>query len=78
MPNIPDKAVLQRLNQRLSRLGGAQSKVAVTVRSGAVTLSGTIQYEMQRSSIVKLVNSIPGVRSVVDQLKLKPKERHGG
>lgn len=44
------------------------------MRSGEVTLSGTIQYEIQRASIVKAVNSVPGVRRVMDPLKLKQKE----
>jgi hypothetical protein len=75
MSNIPDKSVLQKVNQRLSRLGGSQGKVVASVNRGDVTLSGTIQYEMQRASIVKVATSVPGVRRVIDQLKMKPKER---
>ena len=75
MQSVPDKSVLQKVNQKLSRLGGAQGKVNASVIRGDVTLSGTIQYEMQRASIMKVATSVPGVRRVIDQLKLKPKEK---
>ena len=73
MQAIPDKAVLQKVNQKIMRVGGA--KVVASVMRGDVTLSGTIQYEMQRSSLLKVATSVPGVRRVIDQLKMKPKER---
>jgi osmotically-inducible protein OsmY len=72
---LPDKAVLQKVNQKLSRLGGGQGKVLASINRGDVTLAGTIQYEMQRSSLMKVAGSVPGVRRVVDQMKLKAKER---
>ena len=74
MQSLPDTAVLQKVNQRLSRLGGAQGKVSATISRGDVTLSGVIQYEMQRASIMKVATSVAGVRRVVDQMKIKPKE----
>jgi osmotically-inducible protein OsmY len=74
MQAIPDKAVLQKVNQRLTRIGGG-GKILASVLRGDVTLSGTIQYEIQRSSLVKVATSVPGVRRVIDQLKMKPKER---
>ena len=73
MQAIPDKAVLQKINQKIMRVGGA--KVIASVMRGDVTLTGTIQYEMQRSSLLKVATSVPGVRRVIDQLKMKPKER---
>lgn len=75
MQSVPDKSVLQKVNQKLSRMGGAQGKVNASVTRGDVTLSGTIQYEMQRASIIKVATSVPGVRRVIDQLKLRPKEK---
>ena len=75
MQTIPDKSVLQKVNQKLSRMGGSGGKVVASVMRGDVTLSGTIQYEMQRSSLLKVATSVPGVRRVIDQLKMKPKER---
>lgn len=75
MAIISDKSVLQHVNQRLARMGGSQGKVVASVLRGDVTLTGTIQYEMQRSSLMKVATSVPGVRRVVDQLKMKVKER---
>lgn len=75
MQTVPDKSLLQKLNQRLNRLGGSGGKVVASVNRGDVTLSGTIQYEIQRSSVIKIATSVPGVRRVIDQLKTKPKER---
>ncbi|MGE0760833.1 MAG: BON domain-containing protein [Pirellulaceae bacterium] len=73
---VPDKSILQKVNQKLSRLGGAQGKVLASIVRGDVTLSGTIQYEMQRASIMKVAASVPGVKRVIDQMKTKPKEHH--
>ncbi len=69
-----DKALLKVVSQRLNRGGtGSQARVSATVQSGTVTLSGTLQYDAQRSPLVKQVARIPGVRRVVDQLRLIPK-----
>ena len=75
MQTIPDKAVLQKVNQRLARLGGAQGRVSVTISRGDVTLAGTIQYEIQRTTIVKAASSVAGVRRLIDQIRIKPKEQ---
>ena len=75
MQTHPDKAVLQKVNKNLSRLGGAQGKILASISRGDVTLSGTIQFEMQRASIMRVTSSVPGVRRIVDQMKIKPKER---
>ena len=75
MFSATDKFMIQKLNQRLARLGGAQSKIAVSSTRGDIMVSGTIEYEMQRRSILRVVTSVPGVRRVIDQLTLKPKVR---
>ena len=74
---VPDKTLLQKVNQRVQQTGtGGRSKVTVDVRRGEVTVSGTIQYEMQRQSILKAAGRVAGVRRVVDQLKLHAKKRN--
>ena len=74
---VPDKALLQKVNQRVQQTGtGSQSKVTVNVRRGEVTVSGSIQYEMQRQNILKAAGRVAGVRRVVDQLQLSPKKRN--
>lgn len=73
---IPDKDLLKTVNRRLDRTGsGSQSKITASVRSGTVTLTGKLQYERQRSPIVKAVSSVAGVRQVLDQLQTPPKTR---
>ena len=73
---VPDKQLSQKVQQRLARAGvGSQSAIAVQVRNGDVTLSGSLQYEIQRRSVLHAARSITGVRRVVDQLQLKPAAR---
>ncbi len=71
---VSDKDLLKTINQRLMRSGGAQSRVTATVQGGTVTLTGTLQYAIQRSPIVKSVTNIAGVRRVLDQLQLAEKK----
>jgi osmotically-inducible protein OsmY len=66
---VPDKELLKMVNRKLSRTGGSQTHVNVTISQGTVTLSGKISYENQRSPLVKAVSSVPGVRGVTDMLK---------
>ena len=74
---IPDKTILQSVNQKLSQPGtGSQNSIKAAIRNGDVTLSGTIQYEHHRRHIVRTASGIAGVRRVIDQLKIgatKPK-----
>ncbi len=67
---VPDKELIKMVQRKLDRSGtGSQSKVTATVRSGSVVLTGKIQYENQRTPIIKAVSSVPGVRGVTDQLQ---------
>jgi len=76
---MPDKTLLKQVNQKLQRSGtGSQSRVTATVRSGDVTLSGTIGYEYQRRTILRSASGIGGVRRVIDQLRLEPKQKKRG
>ncbi|WP_442485337.1 BON domain-containing protein [Aeoliella sp. SH292] len=71
-----DKELQKTVSKRLERTGtGSQSKVQAVVRRGAVTLTGKLQYERQRSPILKAVQSVAGVRQVIDQLQTPPKVR---
>lgn len=73
---VSDKELTKAVNQRLMRSGmGSQSRVSAFIQSGTVTLSGTLQYAIQRSPIVKAVASVAGVRRVVDQIQLIEKKR---
>ena len=69
-----DNVLLKTVNQRLQRAGGgSQSRITASVSQGSVTLTGNLQYDAQRSPLVKSVARIAGVRRVIDQLKVKPK-----
>ncbi|MBW3595997.1 MAG: BON domain-containing protein [Planctomycetes bacterium] len=77
MNGTNDKSLLQKVNQRLSRTGtGGKTRVVATVRRGDVTLSGTLQYEIQRKNLLRAATSVQGVRRVVDQMTVeKPKPK---
>jgi len=67
--DVSDKELLKSVSRKLDRTGaGSQSKVTAFVQRGTVTLTGKIQYENQRTPIMKAVSSISGVRNVIDQL----------
>ena len=69
-----DNVLLKTVNQRLQRAGGgSQSRITAAVSQGSVTLTGNLQYDAQRSPLVKSVARIAGVRRVIDQLRIKPK-----
>jgi osmotically-inducible protein OsmY len=70
---IPDKALLNKVTQKLSRCGaGSQLRVHATIRNGTVTLSGVLDFDYQRKPILRALNGVEGVRMVVDQLSVKP------
>ena len=74
---VSDRDLLKTINQRITRTGTASStKVNVIVQQGNVTLTGTLQYAMQRDSIVKAVTRVAGVRRVNDQMQHVVKKRH--
>ena len=72
---IPDKTILKSVLQKMTRKGTSSSQVKATVRSGDVTLAGTIDYEYQRRSVLSSAKSIPGVKRVIDQLRVEKKKR---
>jgi osmotically-inducible protein OsmY len=73
---LSDNDVLKTVNQRLSRTGtGSQSRVTATVRSGTVTLTGTLNYEIQRNALMKAASRGEGVRQVIDQMTLVVKKK---
>ena len=68
---VPDKSILQKLNQKLARLSsGSRNKITAAVHNGEVTLSGSIQFEQQRRLVLRAAGSVPGIRRVIDQLQL--------
>lgn len=73
--SVPDKSLLRTVLQKLMRKGVNSNRIAATVRSGDVTLTGTIDYEHERRSIVNSANSVPGVKRIIDQMRVERKKR---
>ena len=74
---VPDKTVERKVTQRLGRAGlGSQSKITVAVRNGQVTMSGTLQFDAQRKSVLNSARGVAGVRNVVDQLQFAPRKKN--
>ncbi len=73
---IPDKALVKKMNQRLGRAGVSGCKITLTVRSGYVTLAGELQYEHQRRAIMNAARGVEGVRGVTDGLTVKAKVKN--
>lgn len=70
---IPDKTLLSKVSQRLTRSGvGALN---LTVRSGVVTITGLLKYEAQRRPALSTAAAIEGVKSVVDRMTVRPQEK---
>ncbi len=73
---ISGKDLLKLVNTRLARTGtGSQSHFTADVRHGTVTLSGTLNFAIQRNAIVKAASRTAGVPQVIDQMQLVTKER---
>jgi hypothetical protein len=73
---VPDTRISQKVEQRVARAGlGSQTRVTVQVHNGDVTLSGSLQYEIQRRSVLHAARGITGVRRIVDQLQVKAAAR---
>jgi hypothetical protein len=71
MYNRADIRLKNQIEFRLSCQGIRQPcKVEVEVESGAVTLTGTVQYEHQKPTVVHICRTISGVTRVTDKLKV--------
>ena len=71
---VPDKTLLRDVNKKLLR-AGTQTKVSASVSGGCLTLTGTLQYEIQRRPIMRAVNQVSGMRNVVDRMTVQAKKR---
>ena len=61
-------ALLKAITCRLQRTSDSQLGLAVSVFRGTVAITGHLQYEGQRASIINALRSISGVQQVVDRL----------
>ena len=74
--DVSDKELLKTINRKLERTGtGSQSKITASVQRGTVTVTGKLQYENLLTPIVKEINSVAGVRLVIDRLIGPPRNK---
>ncbi len=73
---VPDKTLLRSVTQKLAqRCSGSGSKINVDVQSGTVTLTGALAQEYQRKAIISSMNTITGVKRVVDKMLVAPPKK---
>jgi hyperosmotically inducible periplasmic protein len=74
--NVPDSQLEAQLDRKLyyDRIGydNLFNFVNVSVKDGVTTLTGETRSDVGRDSAVALVNTMPGVKDVVDNIKVAP------
>lgn len=75
MNAIPDSDILKAIHDRLQRAGASQERIRATVDHGNVKLMGSLQFEMQRRSYLKVVSSVAGVARIDDQMQVSTKKK---
>jgi osmotically-inducible protein OsmY len=66
---ISDANLLRTVNDRLSRVAGsAMRDLRLTISNGTVTLMGALRFDNQRRTFLKAVNTVAGVRTVIDKM----------
>jgi osmotically-inducible protein OsmY len=69
---VTDRSIIKNVTNRLAGRGvRAPCKVAVEVRNGQVTLTGSVQHAYQKGAAVQAATMVSGVRRVIDQLVVK-------
>jgi osmotically-inducible protein OsmY len=79
MHQVPDQTITQMVTRQLSSHGIRQPcQVNIVTNKGIVMLTGKIQYEQQRRTIVHAAQTVDGVRRVYDQMRVIPTAQHWG
>ncbi len=73
---VPDDVLAAKIDRKLyyDRIGYENlfNYVTVSVKDGVATLIGEVQNPVARDSALSLVNQMPGVKEVVDNVKVAP------
>jgi hypothetical protein len=70
-----DNQLTSQIQTRLSEDSGLQGKpITVQTSNGAVTLSGTVDNETQRTAAARYASAIPGIKQVVNNLQVTNSE----
>ena len=75
MNAIPDSDLLKTINDRLQRAGATPDRIRALVDHGSVKLMGSLQFELQRRSYLKVVSAVAGVARVDDQMQVTAKKK---
>lgn len=68
-PKVPDRQIQQKVSAQLPRRGiRPPCDVHVSVHDGTVTLSGKLEFDLQRKAAVHAASAVNGVLRVVDQM----------
>jgi len=74
--DVPDAALEEQLDRKLyyDRIGydNLFNFMTASVQNGAVTLNGEARTEYDRDSAIWLANNMPGVKDVVNNIKVSP------
>ena len=73
-PKISDETLMTQVKQAVA----AYENIAVQVKDGVVTLSGTIPAESASKTLSEVIAKIPGVKSVDNKLEVKPVQSNNG
>jgi osmotically-inducible protein OsmY len=73
---MPNEQVIDQIRARYVRDPRIQhaAELAVTERAGTVTLRGTVRSPHQRRVAVDIAKSVSGVRTVMDELSINPRD----
>jgi osmotically-inducible protein OsmY len=74
---MSDQRVIDEIRARYARADGVHdpAEIAVSEKSGTVTLRGTVSSPNQVRLAVGLAKSVPGVRAVQNDLRIDPRDR---
>lgn len=73
---VPDNQLTRQVTMKLAqKSGGSGCKLNAVVANGQVTITGVVTAEYQRRPILNAINSIGGVKRVIDQITIAPKKK---
>ena len=75
-PNIPDKELESKLQERLSYdrvgYGNLFNAIGVKVENGVATVGGHARTDVDKDSALALVSTTPGVKDVIGEIEVDP------
>ena len=69
--DLSDNAIHDAVMRKLADDQIVKTSPDVDVKNGVVTLTGSVEYDIQKARAEKLTKKVPGVKSVVNQIKVR-------